>query len=89
MKPLLSSTVVMMSLAITAAAADPEPSNIKNGDPKKQQPQIQAPVPKPTFGLTEGYFSLFNFLIFGEEKGDTTRPSIKLPAGAFKQSAIK
>jgi hypothetical protein len=89
MKSLITSAVLMLSLAITAAAADPVPSNVTNGDPKKQQPQIQAPMPKPTFGLTEGYFSLFNFFICGDEQGDTTRTSIKLPAGAVKRSAIK
>lgn len=63
-----------MLLTVAAAAAPENPTNkSEQGEPKKEKEQ------KSSFGLTDGYFSIFE--IFKEVgKVDSIKPNVVLPS---------
>jgi hypothetical protein len=71
---------ISASTLLSAAALASNGKNTGPGDPQKPADQ------KTTFGLSDGYFSIFNIFFPESPKADTT--SIKLPAPQNKSNAI-
>jgi hypothetical protein len=72
-------TLAASMVLTVAAAASPDPTKkVEQNDPKKQEEK------KASFGLTEGYFSIFD-IFKTVDKVDTLRANV--PAPLNKRSA--
>jgi hypothetical protein len=86
MKKILATASLALGINLAAVATN-EVVAAKNGDPKK--PAQQQPTPKTdTFGLTNGYFSFFDFFLATPTQLDSTKTkSVAQPV--LKEGAIR